>query len=118
MAPTHDLGRQFWMFVDRLADHERGHLDAVLVEQLEHPRDALAHAVLVERVLRQVGVARLDRVGNRSGGTGDRLAAGLELHRDGDGEAGAVWPELGLSHLYLPFLCLLCTSCGASPGRG
>jgi len=48
----------------------------------------------------QVGVARLDRIRNVAGSSRDGLAAGLELHRDGDGEAGRrpattrSWPSL------------------------
>src|SRR3989442_1485056 len=50
MSTLDDLARQVGGLIDRAADHERRHLDSVLVEQLEEPRDSFVDAVLEEGI--------------------------------------------------------------------
>src|SRR6185437_6920445 len=80
MAAPYDLRSHFRVPADGVADHERGHLDAVGVEQVQDPGHALAGPVLIEAVLSQIGKARQDLLGDRAASAADRLAAGLELH--------------------------------------
>jgi len=66
VSAPHDLARQVGSLVDRAADHERRHLDPVLVEQVKEPRDSFVDAVLEEGIGRQVGAAVLDRIRNHA----------------------------------------------------
>src|SRR5882762_326321 len=66
MSTLDDLARQVGSLVDRAADHERRHLDPVLVEQVEEPRDSFVDAVLEEGIGRQVGAALPDRLRNHA----------------------------------------------------
>src|SRR6266446_4695136 len=59
VSAPHDLARQVGGFIDRAADHERRHLDPVLVEQVEEPRDSFVDAVLEEGIGGQIGDAML-----------------------------------------------------------
>jgi hypothetical protein len=69
-----DLAGEVRLVFDGAADHERRQLDAVLVHQVEHARDALGVAVGEKRVGRQVGQPSLDRFGQEPAGTRDGLA--------------------------------------------
>jgi len=75
VAASDDLRGDLRVPADRVADHERGHLDLVLVQQVQDAGHALARPVLVEGVLPQVGEAIQDRLGDRAAGAADRLAA-------------------------------------------
>lgn len=46
--------------------HERGHLDGVLVQQVQDPGHPLAGPVLIEAVLPEIGEAGQDRLGDRA----------------------------------------------------
>jgi hypothetical protein len=96
VAASDDLRGDLRVQADRVADHERSHLDLVLVQQVQDAGHALARPVLVEGVLPQVGEAIQDRLGDRAAGAADRLAAGLELHGHAHRQTCAVWPELVL----------------------
>ena len=58
-----DLAGEVRLVFDGASDHERRQLDAALVHQVEHARDALGVAVGEKRVGRQVGQPSLDRFG-------------------------------------------------------
>jgi hypothetical protein len=89
---------------DGVADHERGHRDAVLVEEVQEARDALAGPVLIEGVLPEVGEAEQDRLGDRAARAADRLSPGLELHGHAHRQPGIAWPEAAVfRHRRSPF---------------
>jgi len=93
VATADDLGGHLRVPAHRVADHERGHLDAAGVEQVQDPGDALAGPILIKAVLPQVGEAGQNRLGDRPAGAADRLPAGFELHGHAHRHPGAVWPE-------------------------
>src|SRR5207245_3180764 len=66
VSAPYDLARQIGSLVDRAADHERRHLDPVLVEQVEEPGDSFVDAVLEEGIGRQVGATLPDRLRNHA----------------------------------------------------
>ena len=80
MAAPHDLAREIGMLLGRGANHERGRLDAVPVEQVEEPRNAFDRAVLepgiggkIEKAVRHRAVERV--------GSMQVLPAGLQHRR-------------------------------------
>jgi hypothetical protein len=93
VAAPDDLTRQLVMLFDRLADHERRDLDAMLVEQVERTRNALVHAVVEEGIRHLIGVAGLDRFGQGTACAGDRLPAAFKHQGDADRQPCAVRPE-------------------------
>src|SRR6266851_354805 len=104
MPAPHDLRGHPWMPTHRVADHERGHLDAVGIEQVQDPGHPLAGPVLIKAVLPQVGKARQDRLRDRPASATDRLPACLKLHRDTHCQPGTARPEpVLLRHCCSPF---------------
>src|SRR5260221_8660021 len=93
VSASHDLARQLWRLLDGLPNHERRHLHAVLVEQIQKPGDAFVDPVLKESIGRQIRKSLLYWVRNDTAGSGDRLPAGLEHEREAYGQARAIWPE-------------------------
>ena len=94
MPAPHDLAREVGMLLDRGSNHERGRLDAVLVEQVKQPWDAFDGPVFEPGVGRQVEVAlrhgAIQRIGAKQ-----VLPAGLEHQRGGDRNPCAIRPECG-----------------------
>jgi hypothetical protein len=78
VATTHDFASEVRLLVDRLADHEGGELDPVLIEQVENTGDAFIDAALEEGVRRQVRQTVLNRIGDDPARARDGLTARLE----------------------------------------
>jgi len=103
MAAPHDLRGHFRVPADGVADHERGHLDAVAVKQVQDPGHALTRPVLIEAVLPQIGKARQDLLADWAASAADRLATGLELHGYAHRQSGTARPKpLALRHRCSP----------------
>ena len=62
VSTSDDLPCQVGGFIDRTADHERRHLDPVLVEQVLEAGNSFVDSVLKERIGRQVRTALLDGI--------------------------------------------------------
>jgi hypothetical protein len=93
MPAANDLASNVGTLVYGFTDHEARGLDAVPIEQIQQPENALVRAILVISVLGQIRHTLIDGHGDWSWRARDWLPAALELHRNRHGQACASGPK-------------------------